>query len=175
MAEPAGGVRAARTVGTDFVVRDARAPLTLEPGRSPRLAVALTLVHGAAVAGLAYSGLRPAAAGLLGLVVAASLWHSLRTHALRTAPGAVRTLTFGSDGRVVLTRRSGATEAYDRVQGSLPLPSLAIVRVGGGAGWGGRAIVIPGDAVAAATHRRLRVLLRWGLGNRGAGTSGRDR
>lgn len=155
-------------------MRDAGQTLTLEPGRSPRLAVALALVHGVAVAGLAYSGLRPAAAGLLGLVVVASLWHSLRTHALRTAPGAVRALTLASDGRVLLTRRSGATETHDRVRGSVPLSSLAILRVGGPAGWGSRAIVIPGDALDATAHRRLRVLLRWGLGHPGAGTRGRD-
>lgn len=134
-------------------------PLELRP--SLRLAVLLLTAHAGALALLLMLPLHVIAQAIAALAVLASAAWSIRHHALRRGPSAVRTLRFEDRERLQLRLGDGRWQG-GRIAGSSTVgPLLCILNVEHGVR-AVRHVVIAGDALEADDLRRLRVWLRWG-------------
>ncbi|MEJ2631227.1 MAG: hypothetical protein P8011_19015 [Acidihalobacter sp.] len=123
------------------------------------LASFLVLAHSTAAVALAYIDLQGPVRALLGLMVAASLYRSLRMHVLLNAPRSLLRLVWEASGKWrvwdAFGREHEATLAPDCfVNSKLVILSLKLE------GLGRRAVLLLPDSLDAEVLRRLRVRLR---------------
>ncbi|MCC7411225.1 MAG: hypothetical protein IT495_06300 [Gammaproteobacteria bacterium] len=133
-------------------------PLQLVPGASPRLAAALTALHGGACLCTAASALPMMLSLPLVALAGASLVATLRAHVLHRGDAITRVDASARRGWTVTTGRHPAVRAHPGA-GALVLTGLVIVRFELEDGRR-RTLLLAGDAVDADSLRRLRVLLR---------------
>jgi len=133
----------------------------LELRASPRLAMVLLAVHGAA---LVLPGLLPlpalAQAGAALAILVSAAW-SIRHHALRLGAGAVRALRFADRERVQLRLGDGRWRSGRVASSSTVGPRWCVLNIEH-APRGCSHVVLAADALDADELRRLRVWLRLG-------------
>lgn len=129
--------------------------LHIEPGRSPGLAGALTVMHVVAAGSVALSAVPTGLAVVSWLALSASLAWYLRA----LAPGrrAVQAARVDGDGSWYVELQ-GETRPVTLHPDTYVHPWLVILRFRGLPA-GSRVLLVPRDAVSAETFRRLRVLL----------------
>lgn len=130
-----------------------------EPRCSKRFAAALAALHASAALAVLFAQLAPALKLAWVAALAASALHTLATHALRTAPGAVVRISLRDDGRWTLHLRDGRTVTGALHRDSFIHPCLIVVGVRDG--WLPTFAPVPVDALSTDDHRRLRVLVKW--------------
>ena len=124
------------------------------------MAWALSLAHLAALAALCLPMTLPVAVRIpLALLVAWSLWRTLRRHAWLNAPEAVVRLVWAEDGLWTLVLRDGTSRSARLLEDSYLSVPLIVLRLGFLDG-GHRSVVLLGDMLDADTLRRLRVRLK---------------
>lgn len=136
------------------------APLRLEPGRSPRLAAFLLLVHGLALVALMVAPLSLWARLGLGLMLVASLLHGHRLHIARDSPRAITRAVWDELGRWRLTLASGRTLEATLLPDSFVTLPLVVLNFRTGPWWSRRSLILAGDAMGAEPLRKLRVRLK---------------
>ncbi|MEX0900204.1 MAG: protein YgfX [Gammaproteobacteria bacterium] len=130
-----------------------------ELGRSPRLAVAVTVLHAAGAIALLAAQL-PWATKVVALATAlASARHALRTHTSRTARSAVVRLVRRDDGYWCAERRDGTSFVGTLARDSYIHRHLVVVGIKDG--WRTLFTPVPADALNTNDHRRLRVWVKW--------------
>lgn len=135
-----------------------------EPGRSPRLTAVLALLHATAVVTVLAAPWPWPLELALTTMLAASCLDAVRVHGLRRGGRAWCRIERLADGRWRASRRDGHVVSGRLHADSFVHRWLAIVgiRHGGDLPRPQPFIPVPGDALPAAEHRRLRVWLRWG-------------
>lgn len=136
------------------------APLRLEPGRSPRLAAFLLLVHGLALAALMAAPLSLWVRLGLGLVLVASLIHGHALHIARASPRVITRAVWDELGLWRLTLASGRTLEAQLLPDSFVTLPLVVLNFRTGPWWSRRGLVLTGDAVDPELLRKLRVRLK---------------
>ena len=144
----------------------------LRPSRT--LAVALAVGHLLALVAAA-TGLPSAAASLVVLGLALSLYHHLRLAMHRSAL-AVAALTLSADGRFAVADPAGGWLPAELRHSAVPAAWLTVLAARDRTGRSRTAVILP-DAVDPEAFRRLRVWLRWRMtsparGREGANTDG---
>lgn len=136
-------------------------PLRLEPRRSRQLALALLLVHGAAMG--AVMNLTLPAWAMVGLVggVIVSLYHAFNTHVLGRSATAICSLYWAADGQWTLVTCAGESLEGRLLSGSYVHPRLVLLGFALARG-GRRMVVLLPDSLDRQTFRRLLVRLRTG-------------
>ena len=136
------------------------APLRLDPGRSPRLAAFLLLVHGLALAALVITPLPLWLRLGLGLLLMAGLIYGFTLHIARGTPWAITRAVWDELGLWRLTLASGRTlEAQLQPDSFVTLP-LVVLNFRTGPWWSRRSLILTGDAVDPELLRKLRVRLK---------------
>lgn len=138
------------------------APIRIAIRPSPRLATALVLAHGSAVAAVASLPLDLSASLLLILVFLVNGIYLVMRHARLGLPGSVVNLETNEDGTWVLRERGGRERKAALLGECYVSSRLAVIRCRPAGRRLARSIVILPDAVDPEAFRRLRVWLRWG-------------
>ncbi len=127
-------------------------PVTLSLKPSRILAVALTIAHALAAAGMALTRLPAPAKLMLGLFIALSLVRWLRW---RPTPS----LTLKADGGLEIARRDGSRREAQVLPSTTVFPWLIVLsfRVDGEK----ESLPLPVDALGIEAHRHLRLWLKW--------------
>ena len=130
------------------------APVLLSLGRSYRLCAVLLTMHGVAILALIISELPWWWQGSLALPVLFCAYRSLREHGLRSAPDAISAIHLQpQDCWLRLADGRHTTATIQAIGCCRPwLVTLSLLSADGQQ----RRLVIPGDAVSANDHRRLR-------------------
>lgn len=137
--------------------------LSLHLRPSARLTIVLAGAHLGAAACVLAAALPLFAKGLLGALVLASMWHSIRRDARLRGADAVRELHWTGAGEWRLTLRSGRTLNAQLRPGSYVHASLVVLSLRLGPGGRRRTLVLlPEMAAPAHALRRLRQRLRAG-------------
>ena len=132
--------------------------LRVRLGPSRRLAAAVIVAHGAAIAAAVVALPAPAAA-----IVAAGLAVSTIEHvrrALQRSSLAVAGLELDAGGGAAVAGPAGDWSPARLTDAAVPVPWLAVVHLRDALGRRRTAIVLP-DTLAPEPFRRLRVWLRW--------------
>lgn len=134
---------------------------------SRRLASVLVVAHTAAAATLIPLALALSAKLVCGMLVAVSLFVSLRRHALLSGSSAIREIELEA-GEVAEVRNTAGEWRDARVLGSSYVsPALTVLNLRvGGSRFAWHVVIVP-DSIDAETFRRLRVQLRWSYGRAG--------
>lgn len=134
-------------------------PLHIEPRGSRQLALALLLLHGAAM--VAVINLVIPAWGLAALAgsVIVSLYYTINTHVLGRGQGSVCALVWDTDGEWTVTSCAGQQWAARLLPGSYIHPRLMVLNFALESR-GHRSVVLLSDSLDRNTFRRLLVRLR---------------
>ena len=127
--------------------------------RSPRLAAVLATCHAAAVVAVLLAQLPWPAKLAAFAVIGLSARHTHRSHAVRSAGGAVVRLVRRDSGDWVAERRDGTAFVGPLARDCVIHRHLVIVGIRDG--WRTLFTPVPADALAADDHRRLRVWVKW--------------
>jgi hypothetical protein len=136
--------------------------LSVEIGRSRQLAIALVLLHSAAV-GCVLEFLPEASLGVgAALAIVASLVFHLRRDALQLSSDAVTAFTLKEGMQCELTFRNGGTLNGRIESSSFTAPLLTIIAVRPTARWSRRVAILMPDSASEQELRQVRVWLRHG-------------
>ena len=136
------------------------APLRLQPGRSPRLAAFLLLIHCLALAALTAAPLPLWARLGLGMALMASLTHGHVLHIARGSPWAITRAVWDELGLWRLTLASGRTLEAELLPDSFVTLPLVVLNFRTGRWWSRRSLILAGDTVDPELLRKLRVRLK---------------
>ena len=134
-------------------------PLRLEPRSSRRLALALLLIHGAAMVAVVNLVLPPWGLAALAGSIVVSLYYTINTHVLGRSRNAVCSLLWDSGGDWSLMSCQGERWEARLLAGSYVHPQLLVLNFAT-ATRGHRAVVLLPDSLDPRTYRRLLVRLR---------------
>lgn len=134
-------------------------PLHLEPRSSRRLALALLLIHGAAMVAVVNLVLPPWGLAALAGSVIVSLYYTVNTHVLGRSRSAVCSLLWDSSGQWTLVSCGGERWDARLLPGSYIHPRLLVLNFAT-VQRGHRAVVLLPDSLDPRTYRRLLVRLR---------------
>jgi len=133
-------------------------------GRSRRLTVALTALHGFAVAMLWLSSVPWGLFFAVLPLLAGSLVFYVRREGWRLAPAAVVSFTLYPDCRCEFQTRDGNVHAAELLGSSFVAPYLTVLNLKPANSFLARHAVIVPDNVDAELFRKLRVALKWRCG-----------
>lgn len=141
------------------------APLRLELGRSPGLALVFSLLHLGALPLITVIQVPAALKALAATVVVCTLAWSLGRHAMRWSKEAVRELVWEADGRWCL-RLNGGRELVGRLRpDSYVHPRLAILNFNVEGRRRDLTVLVTADGLRSGSFRQLRVRLRLAAGS----------
>ena len=136
--------------------------LILKPSR--QLTACLVVGHGIAAACVLSVPLPLWIYALLLFSLLMSLVHQLTYQAWRISPFSIVAVEFEREGDVYLQYRNGAGVAARVLGSSFVTPYLTIILLKSNRAWFARSVVVMPDMLTAELFRRLRVWLKWRLG-----------
>jgi hypothetical protein len=135
--------------------------LSLELHASPRLAVAILVVHVLAAVGLVLARLPPWVALIGGALLSWSAIRSLRHHALLWSARSVFRVQARPDGSIECLTRDGEWQKLRLMPDSSLFPLFALICLKPEGGGRSRHVVIFSDALPKEDWRRFCIWLRW--------------